>query len=162
MQDISHAQEPDKRSLAELIQTDDASQIEAFLSGLKPGDEARDVAELTKGQQTRLLELLGPEKSADLLLKITGRGSVDLFGQMPLDQAAVIVEEMPSRQQADILRQLKEKDAAQIIGEFAQPEAEKIKELMAYPEDTAGGLMIPEYLAFSSQMLIKDVLDDLR
>jgi len=33
---------------------------------------------------------------------------------------------------------------------------------MAYPENTAGGLMIPEYLAFSSLMLVKDVLDDLR
>ena len=81
---------------------------------------------------------------------------------MSLKQAAEIFEEMPSQQQVNILRELKEKDAAQIIGEFAQPEAEKLRELIAYPEDTAGGLMFPEYLAFHSRMLVKDVLKDLR
>ena len=69
---------------------------------------------------------------------------------------------MSSRHQVDILRELKEKDGEQIIGEFAQLEAEKLRELMAYPKDTAGGLMIPEYLSFSSRMLVKDVLDDLQ
>jgi len=162
MQDISHPQEPVKRSLIDVIQTDDPSLIEAFLSSLKPGEEARLVTELTRGQQIRMLEILGSEKSAELLLKIAGRGSVSLVEQMPTEQAAIIVEEMPSRHQVDILRQLKEQDAAQIIGEFPAPEAEKLKGLMAYPEDTAGGLMIPEYLAFSSQMLVRDVLDDLR
>ncbi len=162
MQDVFIDKERPAKTLIEAIQTDDPSQIEAFLEGLKPGDEARGVAELNKGQQMRLLELLGPERSAELLLKIAGRGSVGLFRQMPPEQAAVIVEEMSSRQQVDILRGLKEKDADQIIGEFAQPKAEKLRELMAYPEDTAGGLMIPEYLAFSSRMLVKDVLDELR
>jgi magnesium transporter len=162
MQDISQGKEAPEKSLIDVIQTDDPSQIEAFLAGLKRGEEARAVAELDKGQQTRLLELLGPEKSAELLVKIAGRGAVTVVEQMPLEQAAGIVEEMSSRHQVDILRELKEKDAEQIIGEFAQPEAEKLRELMAYPKDTAGGLMIPEYLAFSSRMLVKDVLDDLR
>ncbi|MBC8177924.1 MAG: magnesium transporter [Desulfobacteraceae bacterium] len=162
MQDLSQGEEVIEKSLPNIIETEDTSQIEAFLSGLKPGDEARAVAELNKGQQTRLLELLAPEKSAELLRKIAGRGSVDLVEQMPLEQAAGIFEQMPSRQQVDILRELKEKDAKQIIGEFSQPKAEELRQLIAYPEDSAGGLMIPEYLAFSSGMLVKDVLDDLR
>lgn len=149
-------------TLLELIHTDDPSQIETFLAELKPGEEARAIAQLDKGQQTRLFELLGSQKSAELLVKITGRGEVSVIEQMPLEQTAAIFEEMPSRQQVDILRQLKDKDAAQIIGEFAESRAEKLRELIAYPEDTAGGLMIPEYLAFSRGMLVKDVLDDLR
>ena len=162
MEEFSQGKEVMEKSLLDVIETEDTTQIEAFLSGLKPGDEARAIGELEKGQQTHLLELLGPEKSAELLLKIAGRGTVDLVEQMPVEQAAVIVEEMSSRQQVDILRELREKDAEQIIGEFSQPKAEKIRELMAYPEDSAGGLMIPEYLAFSSQLLVKDVLDNLR
>lgn len=149
-------------TLVELIQTDDAKQIETFLAGLTAGDEARALAQLEKGQQARLLELLGTEKSAELLVKITGRGVVSVVEQMPLQQAAAIFDEIPSRQQVDILRRLKDKDAAEIISEFSKPRAEKLRELIAYPEDTAGGLMIPEYLAFSKGMLVRDVLDDLR
>jgi len=162
MQAVSQGEEVIERSLPNIIETEDVSQIEAFLLGLKAGDEARAIAELDKRQQTRLLELLGPEKSAELLLKIAERGSADLVEQMPLEQAAIIVEEMSSRQQVDILRELKERDADQIIGAFAQSKAEELRELIAYPEDSAGGLMIPEYLAFSSQLLVKDVLDELR
>jgi len=33
---------------------------------------------------------------------------------------------------------------------------------MSYPENTAGGLMITEYLSFPEVMLVKEVLDDLR
>ena len=162
MQDISQGKEHPAKTLIDVIQTDDPSQIEAFLAGLHPGDKARAVLQLDKGEQTRLLELLGPEKSAELLLKIAGRGAGAVIEQVPRKQAAGIFEEMRSRQQVNILRELNEKDAEQIIGEFARPEAEKLRELIAYPEDSAGGLMFPEYLAFSSQMLIKDVLDDLR
>ena len=161
MPDISKAKNP-AETLIEVVRTEDPLQINAFLGDLKPGDEARALAQLDKVQQQRLLEILGPEKSAELLVKITGRGVVSVIEQMPLKQAADIFDEMPSRQQVDILRRLKEKDAAQIIGAFAAPRAEKLRELIAYPEDTAGGLMIPEYLAFSRGMTVRDVLDDLR
>ncbi len=162
MTDMAQDKTTSAETLLELIQTDDPSQIGIFLAELKPGEEARAMAQLDKGQQTRLFDLLGPQKSAELLVKITGRGVVSVIEQMPLEQTAAIFEEMPSRQQVDILRRLKDKDAAQIIDEFAEPRAEKLRELIAYPEDTAGGLMIPEYLAFSRGMLVKDVLDDLR
>ena len=161
MPDISKAKNP-AETLIEVLRTEDPLQINAFLGDLKPGEEARALAQLDKVQQQRLLEILGPEKSAELLVKITGRGVVSVIEQMPLKQAADIFDEMPSRQQVDILRRLKEKDAAQIIGAFAAPRAEKLRELIAYPEDTAGGLMIPEYLAFSRGMTVRDVLDDLR
>jgi magnesium transporter len=162
MPDISQNKATPVETLAELIQTDGRDQIEAYLVALGPGDEARSLALLDKEQQTRLFELLGPEKSAELLMKITGRGVVSVIEQMPLQQAADIFEEIPSQQQVDILRRLKDKDATQIISEFAEPRAEKLRELIAYPEDTAGGLMMPEYLAFSKGMLIREVLDDLR
>lgn len=162
MQEFSQKIDAVEVDLARVIDIDDSSQIAALLSGLKPGDEARAIAELDKSQQTRLFELIGPEKSAELLLRSAGRGAAGFVEQLSPEQAAAIVEEMSSRQQVDFLRELRDRDAEQIIEEFAQPEAEKVRELMAYPEDTAGGLMIPEYLAFSSRMQVKDVLDDLR
>lgn len=146
----------------EVIETEDSSKMDAFLGGLQPGDGARALAQLGKEEQQRLFELLGPQKSAELLVKITGRGVVSVIEQMPIEQITDIFEEMSSRDQVNILRRLKEKDAGEIIGAFAVPRAEKLRELMAYPEDTAGGLMVPEYLAFSRGMTVRDVLDDLR
>jgi len=149
-------------TLIVLLSREDPSEVETFLADLLPGDEARAVSQLAKEQQERLFALLGPEKSAQVLKKITGRGVVSVIEQMPIEQATGIFEEMSSGQQVDILRRLKEKDAEGIIGTLAASRAENLRALIAYPEDTAGGLMIPEYLAFSKGMLVKDVLDDLR
>ena len=41
MEDISQRKEHPAKKLMEVIQTDDPSQIEVFLSGLEPGDEVR-------------------------------------------------------------------------------------------------------------------------
>lgn len=161
MPDISQDINP-AETLISLLNTEDPSKVETFLARLSPGDEARALSQLNKEQQERLFTLLGSEKSAQVLQKITGRGVVSVIEQMPLAQATDIFEEMSGRQQVDTLRRLKEKDAERIIETFAAPRAEKLMELIAYPEDTAGGLMIPEYLAFSKGMLVRDVLDDLR
>ncbi|MCG6880094.1 MAG: magnesium transporter [Deltaproteobacteria bacterium] len=162
MTDISSNNAHSVETLIDVLQTEDPSRIRAFLAKLPPGDEARALATLDKEQQARLIELLGPEKSVELLVKMTGRGVVSVIEQMPLQQAVDIFEEMPSRQQLDILRRLKGKDASRIIEALAPARAERLRELISYPEDTAGGLMIPEYLAFSRGMLVRDVLDDLR
>ncbi|MBL7213746.1 MAG: hypothetical protein ISS61_15350 [Desulfobacteraceae bacterium] len=58
MQDFSQGKEVTEKALLNVIETEDPSQIEALLSGLKPGDEARAVAELNKGQQTRFLIII--------------------------------------------------------------------------------------------------------
>jgi magnesium transporter len=41
-------------------------------------------------------------------------------------------------------------------------DARDTRRLLAYPSDTAGGLMITEYLAYTDDLTVEDVLDDLR
>ena len=44
----------------------------------------------------------------------------------------------------------------------APVDTKKIRQLMTYPENTAGALMITDYLAYTSHLQVGDVLDDLR
>ena len=148
--------------LGELIQSNDIAQIEAVFEELPPVEMARMISSLNRADHIHLLEILGPEKSAIIISKITDLGTENLVTQLPTLQAVSIVKEMSRDQQAHFLRTIGDDDAEAILDEIKPQKAEKIRKLMSYPENTAGGLMITEYLSFPEVMLVKEVLDDLR
>jgi magnesium transporter len=117
---------------------------------------------LTRPDQIRLLEMLGPEQSAHLISKISGLGTANLIAQLPTPNAVSIVKEMSRDQQAHFLRTIGGGGAKAILDEIKPQKAKKIRKLMSYTENTAGALMITEYLSYSEDMLVKEVLDDLR
>ena len=106
--------------------------------------------------------MLGPEQSAHLISKISGLGTANLIAQLPTPNAVSIVKEMSRDQQAHFLRTIGGGDAKAILDEIKPQKAKKIRKLMSYTENTAGALMITEYLSYSEDMLVKEVLDDLR
>ncbi len=148
--------------LAELIQSGEVAQIQAVLAASPSAEIARMIASLTKSDQMRLLEMLGAEESAHLISKISDLGTGSLVTQLPTPQAVSIVKEMSRDQQAHFLRTIGDDDAEAILDEIKPQKAEKIRKLMSYAENTAGALMITEYLSYAGDMLVKEVLDDLR
>jgi magnesium transporter len=149
-------------ALEEMIQSNDHLQLIAFVEDLLPVELARTVFRLSKENQILLFELLGSEKSAALLSKISGLGSANIVGQLPPTQSIRIVKKMSRDQQANLLREIGEKNAEAILKEIKPQKAKKIRKLMSYQKNTAGVLMITEYLAYSSHQKVEDVLDDLR
>jgi len=152
----------ERELLGELIQSNNMAQIEAIFASSQPVEIARMISSLARPAQIRLLEILGPEESAHLISKISDLGTENLVMQLTTPHAVSIVKEMSRDQQAHFLRTIGDDDAEAILDEIKPQKAEKIRKLMSYPENTAGGLMITEYLSFPEVMLVKEVLDDLR
>jgi magnesium transporter len=69
---------------------------------------------------------------------------------------------MSRDQQADLLRKIGEENVEAILKEIKPQKAKKIRKLMSYPLNTAGALMITDYLYYTSHQKVEDVLDDLR
>lgn len=162
MTETSGCSMDDLTIIEELIKANNLDQIDHLLKSLPPVDIARGISRLDKEQQTHLIELLGPKKSADIISTILDFGAADIVDRMPFDQAVPIVKEMARDQQAGLLRKIREDDSEAILQELKPHKAQKIRKLMRYPENTAGALMITEYLAYDMYMQVKDVLDDLR
>jgi len=148
--------------LSELIATDDPEQINLFLNSINPSDTALAVSRLTATEQNRLMTLLSPEDAADVIEDISDTQGADLIEDLSPLQAAAILEELDSDHVADLLGELDEEDAQAIIEQMAPEEAEEARQFLAYPSDTAGGLMLSEYLDFRSEQKVQDVLDDLQ
>ena len=162
MAEVRTEQYVGNKLMGELIQSNDTTQIDTILSAAPPSEIARMISGLNKPDQIRLLEILGSEKSAHLISKISDLGPGNLVTQLPTPQAVSIVKEMSRDQQAHFLRTIGGNDSEVILDEIKPRKAEKIRKLMSYTENTAGALMITEYLSYDGNMLVKEVLDDLR
>ena len=154
--------EPQPLPLEELIQSNDTAQIEAVFNELPPVEMARMISSLNKADHIHLFEILGPAKSANIISKISELGAADIVAQLTSEQAAPIVNELPRPLQVNILRGMKKDRADEILRTIKPHKVKKLERLIGYPENTAGGLMITEYLSFPEGMLVKEVLDDLR
>ncbi len=162
MQVVLEEKQDHRTTLEILIHQNDRSKLDVFLENLAAVDLARALSGLDKEEQARLLEIIGYEKSADLISKMSDVGGPNMVEQIPHVQAASIIEEMRSDRQADVLQKLKENNAESILQDMGSSRAQEIRQLMRYPENIAGGLMITEYLFYSDQYRVKDVLDDLQ
>jgi len=148
--------------LRRLIAEGGADDVLAFLHALAPGEPARAVSRLDDDERRALVTLLPPDDAADLLDTLPETQAADMIEDLPAARAAAIVEELPSDEQADLLGDLEEEDAEAILEQMGPARATAARRLLQYAPDTAGGLMITEYLAYPVHATVGDVVDDWR
>jgi len=156
------AQELEKpwEQLASLIESNDPHQVLAFLNSINPADTALAVSRLNTGAQSALLTLLSPEHAAEVIEDISDAQAAEIIEDLHPLHAAAILEELDSDHVVDLLGELDAADADAIIGQMAPEDAKEARQFLQYPADTAGGLMISEYLDYHSEQTVQDVLDD--
>lgn len=147
--------------LSSLIEKGDVQAMRALLDELESFEIARAISRLTVDDRTLLLELLEPTEAAAVLEGVPEAQAADLIEQMAVEDAAAILDEIRSDHQADLLGQMAEPDAKAILEKMAPEEATDARRLLDYAENTAGGLMMTEYLAYPEDWSVTDLVKDL-
>lgn len=150
------------RRLEEKVAADDREQLWACLDALTPAETALAVSRLSDENRKKLLAMLSPQDAAVVIDNVTDTQAVGLIEELPPAQAAAIIGELNSDNQADILGELSSNHADAILEEMPFSNAESIRQLLSFPPDTAGGIMMTEFLVYADQLRVMDVLDDLR
>lgn len=148
--------------LEALIETRNIEELHAFLDTLSPGDIARAMSRLDEADKAELLALLDPEDAAHLIEELSDMQGAELIDDLPAHQAALIIEELDSDHRADLLGELATRDAEAILQRMDPEEAEEARTLMEHGRDTAGGLMVTEFVVYPQNLTVGDVLNDLR
>ncbi len=149
-------------TLTALTEARNSGDLEDFLETLSPGETARAMARLDEATRTQMLSLIDPAEAADLLDDLSIEQAVDLIEEMEPSEAAGIFGELPADEQADILGDLSSRDAEAILDKMSIEDATKARALMEHDDESAGGLMIAEFLSFRQDLTSDDVLADLR
>lgn len=156
-QDIKHWE-----VLEEFLESESVVEIKSLLDELQAEEVVGAVSHLSEEQRLKLLTLLTPEDAADLIDDLPWVQATNLIQEMTSKDAAAIISELPSDEQADFLGDMSEQGAEAVMKEMPREEAENVRELITYDEDSAGGLMITEFLAFEEHTSVHDVVKNLQ
>ncbi len=147
--------------LRELADAHDARRLEAYVEQLSPGDAARAMSRLSADERDEVLTTLSPQDAAALLENLPDAQAADLLEHLPPEQAAAIVDRMRSDEQVDLLEEVEPERAEAILDRMEPAEAADVRRLRQYRPESAGGLMITEYLAFREDATVGEVIDEL-
>lgn len=144
------------------LESEDAAGAESILNDLLPEESSILVDRLSESDREKLVSLLPPKSAAALLKGMVDAQSIDILDGIDPGTAADIIEELDSDAAADFLGDLETSEAEAILQEMEPEEAADARELLNYHEDTAGGLMKTEFLAYSDASTVGDIVEDLR
>jgi len=140
----------------------DRAGIEEYLATLPAGELARALSRLDAQSRVTFFGLIEPAGAADIIEELPDEQGAAVLSELDPSDAAAIVDEIDSDARADVLAEMREDDAAAILTQMDAGEAREARELMGYDPDTAGGLMITEFLRYYEDQTVADVLDDMR
>ncbi|MBI4281313.1 magnesium transporter [Candidatus Uhrbacteria bacterium] len=133
------------------------------LKKLHPADIANILQDLNFKESERLVGSLDAVTGAKVIEELPPKLRRALLSIVGEERAASIVEKMSLDDIADLLRVLPKKEADALLAYFHDAEKlSKVEKLLPYEDDTAGGLMTPEYVAVEPQMTVAEVLHHLK
>jgi len=140
-------------------------QLIELAEELHPADLADLATALEPELAQRLLNVLPTEVSARLLEACDEEARVELFRTMALSalkDAAQITDEMAPDDRADMYADLPDELRMKLLDAVEPEESRDIRQLLTYPEETAGGLMTTDFVALAVDTTAAEAIEKVR
>ena len=148
------------QELERLMESSERQQALELFAVLHPVDQGEVLDGLPKEHSQSLLDELDANVVAEILEYLEPEESVEMIGdRTPADLAKVLDLTGPDVA-VDLLRQMPEEKQNETLE--AMVDSAEVTELLQYQDDTAGGLMTPDYPAVNEKITTPNALDQLR
>lgn len=143
----NNIEETRRETLSACARDGDRRRLVGLVEAEHTADLAKAFAHLGADDQERLIELWPTEAVGELLGELAEHYSRDFFDRADHRLAARALAVLPADEAADLLDDLEEGPRRAILRAMPKDSAAEINELLAYPEDTAGGRMSLDFVS---------------
>lgn len=149
--------------MAEEIQKiDSEEELEEYFEENHYVDIAASFEELEDDELLRVFELMSDEQKANIIEQADEDLQERIIDLISDEEAIDILAYMSPDDIVDILGYIDIQKSKSILTKMKRSQANKIRELLGYEEDSAGGIMTTQYIAFKETLEIKDVMEKIK
>ncbi|HUT56509.1 MAG TPA: magnesium transporter [Phycisphaerae bacterium] len=145
-----------------LIESRDFAALKNALKDM----EVHDLADLLRDLQGENLglcfRLLSQETAGEVLAELEPEQREHLITTLSSEKLAGILNDMAPDDRTELLEELPGELAQALLSQLRGEELQIARSLLAYPEDSIGRLMTPEYVAVRPEWTVQQVLDHIR
>lgn len=127
-----------------------------------PVGAAHHLETMSEEEAVSILKTLPPRLSAEVVHHLPESFTAILLRHLPPDIFKDIVERLDAQQCTTIFLHLPSEKRYQLLGLLDEGKKKEIRELLTYPEDSAGRVMTTDFIAFHSALKVKDAIHKIR
>ncbi|MFA7062092.1 MAG: CBS domain-containing protein [Pedobacter sp.] len=132
------------------------------MNEMHPADLADIIENIPIRNIRTVLDSIDAETTGDTIYELEADMRNLVISQLNDEQVTDILEEMEPDEAADVLSDLPGTKAQELLDMMDQEDAEDIQELLEHEEDSAGGLMTPDYFRLTSHITIGRAMELLK
>ncbi len=139
------------------------SHIKRIIAKTHPADLAHLLARFDREQQVQIFGLVSDlEERALVLAEMADEEAAGIIQHIPRSEAAEILKEMDNDDVADLMGTLPEEVSAELLDLLTGEDSFEVEGLMRYGEDTAGGIMTPDFVGLQETATVGEAIDLVR
>jgi len=160
--DVSEKTKDNREELHELLEGGRMRAAGRMVNSLHPSEVARLLESLPRKKRALLWELVGSEIEGDVLVEVSDEVRDGLIEGMQIADLIAATEGMEVDDLADLLIDLPEAVTQEVLQSLDKQDHERVKQVLAYDEESAGGLMNVDIVTIRPDVTLEVVTRYLR
>ena len=114
-------------------------------------------------QQRKLFDMIKDIEQKGILFRELDEDTfLDLIEEISIEDMVATLECMPNDDVADLIGRLPAELSKTILEKMKRTESEEVEDLLRYEDDTAGGIMVPDFIALGKDVTAKEAIESLQ
>jgi len=150
-------------SIKRLLRRGATVHLKKIVNKTHAADLSHVFRSLPLSQQHRLFALIDDVEQKGLLFsELEDVDLLELIDAVPVEEIVTIMETMPADDVADLIGKLPEEKADAILEKMKKDGSEEVEDLLRYGDDTAGGIMVPDFIALSEDITAREAIESIQ
>jgi len=151
-----------KHEIQKLLKNKEIKKVKEILETFEPVEVTELLRSLSLPKKISIFSILQLDFSARVFEEFQPQEQVEIIEGINKARKAELLDELHPDDRVDFLQEIPQELTEQLLSIMKKSEASETRELMVYPEKTAGGLMTTEFLKVNKDLTVRQVVDKIK